>query len=442
MKHTIYRNYLYFLLFLLLFPLIFGFFYTPDSPITVTTFDEQKEELERELEQAKEDYPSLGESEVGQGRQRILFYETALKYRLPVWSDDFSFESASFYALLYREWEILEANPKAENEARRQFLNGQVQELSTILAQRDSQRYLSFYRNYLEAEDRAISPEEERNLLITALRADATEDGVLSGGESLTLSYIDSLEKSLTEGRDHFFPTAKGEPLSNQKKTLFATLSEYWQKQIREKRVNPIPANTETLFFFEEFGAYSLFLFALFFGEEIWRRGTGGRLLALSHLPLLAIALFVCVSHFAPGSRVPYPVVISGRIFPIPFAVGIFLRLSLKTLSLLPFLLLALIFKNKNQKKAPLYWFSFLVPLYSLLGFFLRLWLGSSSLLWFLPFCYTDLSTALLPHYPISIAMLPPWAVLLGFLLLCFLCCIPLLKRPTFFEKKVGTYLF
>ncbi len=429
MKHTIYRKYLSFLLFLLLFPLIFGFFYTPDSPVAVSTFDQQKEELELELERAKQEYPSLSEEEVAQGRQRILFFETALKYRLPVWSDDFSFESASFYALLYRQWEILEAYPQEETEARRLFLHEQVNELGTILEERNLDRYLAFYRSHLEAEGNPFSPEEERKLLVTALRATATLDGTLSGGENLLLSYIDTLEKSLEEGTDHFFLTSKGEPLSARKANLFSSLSEYWQRQLREGKANPVPANTETLFFFEDVGAFSLFLFALFFGAELWKQGIGGKLIALCHLPLLSIALFVSVSHFAPGCHVSYPVAILSRIIPLPFALGIFVRLLLKTLSLLPFFLLAIHLREKSGKVAPLYWTSLFVLLYELIGFLLRLWLGASTLLWFLPFCYTDLSGAFLPNYPLSLATLPSWAVLLGFLLLCLLCCLPFLKK-------------
>lgn len=415
------------LLFLFLLPFALGFFDTPVEDLPpATVFDGQKPMIEEELEKAREEYAALSpEDETAQPRQKILFYQTALEFSLPIWNGDFYFESASVYASILREWEILNAHTPAESEERRLYLETKLSQLEEILRQKNSSQYLLFYKNFLEEEGVQTKDEIEETVLLLELNFLATQDAFFSPGEKETVRRIQNLEKSLREGVDFFHPSREKTPLPQEDREEFKHLSAFYRENLREGNVDPFPGNGETLSFFTFLSAFSLFvvlllvslpnLFPLSGKTRVWI-GMIAIALAFSGLALATVL-------FVPDSLVSEPVFIFGTLFSVPPLFSLFLHLLFRLLSHLPFFFLGLIWNQRTGKKLlPTLLIPFSALCYGVLGILLRLFLAKSPLLPFLPFFYTDLDSAFFPAYPFQLPRAPiPILVPLVFAALCSL---------------------
>ncbi len=417
--------FLFSLLFFFLAPLflVFGFS-APATPIPVSTFREDRAEIESALAEAKKAYPLRAEENPGAARQEILFYEGALRYSLPVWSGDFYFEGAALWATIQQEWEILNANQTEENTPRRRYLEEQDRLLSEILETKNAAAFPAFYESFYLGEEGAEPERIRREAAELSLRISATEDGALAPWESYYISLILDLDKSLAEGSNAFDPAKEGSPLSQRDKLRLEALREYYRSQIESGGQNRVVANTETVFFGEELFTFFLFPAALVSLWEKKRRDPEEKilpsLLSFSLLFSLAASAGITLSAqlFVPHSVERFPVFFFSRLIPLPFSLGVLFRMLLRLLSLVPVLFLFELFteKGKSVKKQGLM-FSLGLFLYQGASLLCRVFLSPLVNL-FLPFGYLDLKGALLPTYPLSLATPPSAAAFTGYLLL------------------------
>ncbi len=401
----------------LLLPLILGFFFTPYTPPTQSGFEGERPDLEKALAEARAEWDSqaTGENDYV-SRQKVLFFETALAFSLPVWGSDFASEGAGYYALIL--WELEQCDPLSP---RAQELNTEKDALAHILEQRDLDGYLSFLKERLVSKGSLEKDQISRQLEDDALRLFATLDGSpLSPGGKFLLQEIRQLRESLDTGVDRYNPVSEGKSLTlSEKKDLEEILAQK-VRALKDGRYDPIPGNTETLFFGEELFSWLLTLSLLPFFTKAFSKKQNQisprlfpTLLSLlllwsTLLLLLSLSLWGVTALFAPQSCLPRYTSLFGRPLALPFFPSLFLRLLCRALpGLLP-LLLGATFSALGKRG----WICTAIPLLLLvfdppISFFLRLFCHSSPLIFLLPSLYLDLDDAFFPTFPQALPRTP-----------------------------------
>jgi hypothetical protein len=373
-------------------------------------FLDQQKLLEEALADAKEEYAALGEEDdPGHPRQKILYYQTALDFKLPIWSGDFYFESASVYADLYREWEILNAYPSPETAQRKLYLEEKLILLGNILQEKNVSNYLSFYQTLLREEEELSEEEIQNKISELSLRFYATLDGNLSSGESDAIYKMGLIRESLGNNTQNFHPALKGKSLSPKDRNQLEQLFSFYQTALENGTTDPLPGNSATLGFCVKVGAF--FLYFVFSLLSVRRKKIQNKFLFLLFFPsviLFWMGMIFATLLYAPGSLVPVPLFLFGKIFTLPSPLYLFFSLVLSLLSYLPFFLLAQILRKRTERS---HFYTLIPPLsalfYDMVSLLLRLILGKSPFLYFLPFFYTDLKSALLPEYPFYLPQSP-----------------------------------
>ncbi len=429
----------------LLTPLSGAFFFTEAEKVPSASFEEEKEALTAACQKAKEDYENLAEGEdLAQPRQKILFYETALRFEIPVWSSDFLFEAASHYAEIIREWEILNAYPKEETAERKAYLEAQEQRLAEILKEKDLSAYLIFLEDKLKNEGRLSEEERLEEIEDSAVRLSATLTSKMTPAKSVLVNKIRLLQKSLRENENCFDPAYENKPLSVSDRKRMETLKESYLSALQEEKFDPAPANEETLSFLEDIGVFLLLCFLLslspaaekFLAEKksFFPTVLAFFSLAAAAIFLFSISLFLSVFFFARGSILPACFYV-GRLFTLPFFPALFLRGLLNLISLAPWAILALFpWKNEKIKKAKPCLLGLAVLFIDLLSFVTRLGGGTKLLTPYLPFVHLDLQGAFFPRYPLNLAVSEAPFLSLSLVLALIAALLSLLKRDTIRE--------
>ncbi len=407
-----------FAMLLLLTPLSGAFFFTKAEKIPPASFEDEKEALTAAYEKAKEDYENLAEGEdLAQPRQKILFYETALRFEANVWSSDFLFEAASVYAEILREWEILNTYPKEETAERKAYLETMEKRLQTILKEKDLASYIQFTEDKMKSEGVLSEDEIRAETDDLAIRLSATYASKMTPAKSLLVTSIRLLQKSLNENKNRFDPAYQNAPLNENSKKRIETLKESYLLALQEGQFDPVPANSATLSFLEDLGLFLLLLFLLALTpgaeKEIHeKKRLAPTLFALFSLGmaavlLFAISLYLSVFFFAEGSILPAFCSV-GKLFTVDFFPAMLLRLVLSLVSLAPWVILSLFpVKNEKIKKAKLFFTGFAVILSNLLSLVTRFGGGTKAITPYLPFVHLDLASAFFPRFPLSLAVSP-----------------------------------
>lgn len=427
----------------LLPPLTGAFFFTEAEPAAkAENFEDQKEALTAAYEKAKEDYALLAEGEdLAQPRQKILFYETALRFELAVWSSDFLFEAASVYAEIIREWEILNAYPSEETAERKAYLESLEPRLAEILKEKDLNAFLSFLEDKMKNEQHFSEEEIKEEIEESTVRLSATLNSKMTPAKSLLVAEIRLLQKSLREGINFFDPAYEDEPLSENDRQRMETLKESYLSSLREGTFDPVPANEETLSFFESLGSFLLLCFLLALvpaaGKELAeKKSVLPCVLALFSLGagamiLFSLSLSLSVFFFAKGSLLPSFFYV-GKLFSMDFFPALLLRSLLSLVSLSPWVILALFpVKSTKIKKAKPILIGFAVLLTNLISFVTRLGGGKRAVTPFLPFVHFDLSGSFFPRFPLNLAVSPAPLFSLALVLGLSALLLFLLKRKT-----------
>lgn len=400
----------------LFFPFLGVLFFTEAAPTPPpASFAEEKEALTAAWEKAKEDYENLSPGEdLAQPRQRILFYETALRFEMAVWSSDFLSEAASLYAQLIRELEILRAYPKEETALRKAYLEEKEPILRRILQERDDAGYLEFLEEKMR--DDGVSEDEIRDAMDeAALRIRATLRSKMTPAKSLAVARCRALQKSLREGVNAFDPAYEGQALSDQDREIFKALEARLLEELATDSLDPVPANTETVFFFEGLGAILTLVLLLSLTGAFKKEPSDQKSLpALLAVLLTAGALFSLVYTlslalvtrlFAPGSLVD-SIFFLGEIHSLPFLLSLILRALMNLVSLMPWMLLALYpLRREHLRMAQPVLILLAYLLYDIGGIVARLDGGKRTLTPYLPFVHTDLAGAFFPRFPLDLAV-------------------------------------
>jgi len=401
----------------LLTPLLGGiFFFSKEEKVQTTSFEEEKEALTAAWEKAKEDYEDLAEGEdLAQPRQKILFYETALRFEINVWSSDFLFEAASVYAEILREWEILNAYPKEETAERKAYLETLEPRLAEILKEKDLAAYLRFIKDKTESETQ-LSREEIKDVMEeTKIRLSATFSSKMTPAKSVVVNKIRLLRQSLRENKNLFDPAYENAPLSKNDRKRMEALKESYLSSLREERFDPVPANEETVSFLEDSGRLLLLCFLLSLTPATEKEICEKKRFFPSLLALVSIAtvgiflfsasLFLSVFFFAKGSLLPAFCSI-GSLFTLGFYPALLLRLVLSLISLAPWVILSLFpVKNEKIKKAKPLCIGFAVILTEILSVITRFGGGTKAFTPYLPFVHLDLRSAFFPRFPLNLAV-------------------------------------
>lgn len=437
------------LIFVILFlftPLLGAFFFTEAEQPQRASFEEEKEALTAAYEKAKEDYENLAEGEdLAQPRQKILFYETALRFELNVWSSDFLFEAASVYAEILREWEILNAYPKEETAERKAYLEALESRLAEILKEKDLSAYLIFLEDKMKNEGRLSEEERLEEIEDSAIRLSATYASKMTPAKSVVVNKIRLLQQSLRENKNLFDPAYENAPLNENDRKRMETLKKSYLSALQEEKFDPAPANEETISFLEGIGVFLLLCFLLSLSpaaEKVLaeKKSFFPSILALFSMAmagvfLFAASLFLSVFFFAKGSLVPACFYV-GRLFFLPFFPALFLRGLLNLISLAPWAILALFpAKNEKIKKAKQILICFAVLLTDLISFVTRLGGGTKALTPYLPFVHLDLAGAFFPRYPLNLAVSASPFLSLVLILMLIMILIFLLKRRIYNYK-------
>ncbi len=436
--------FLFSLLFLLLAPLLLACGFTsPADPPKPSTFREDRERIEICLREAQEAYPSLSEEDPAGARQAILFYECALRYSLPIWSGDFYLEGASLWAVIQREWEILNANPTQENTPRRQYLEEMDRRLTAILEKKDFAALPSFYEEFYLAEKGSDPKEVHDAAREMEYRIFATADGTLSPTESYVIYRISEIDQSLKSGVNRADPAREGTPLSQKDKIRMEGLREYYLGFLKSGGGDRVVANEETLNLGEEIFTFLILPATLLCLWERKRKGAEGSFLPHSLLFstlfcfAASVGILFSATLWVPQSLTPYPVFFFSHLFSVPFALALSLRMLLRLVSLIPifFVLENFSRKGKSRKK----WsvgLLFGLIFYQGLSIAFRVYLAQSPINYFLPFGYWDLKGALMPSFPLSLFTPHPAAALGGIALIYGTLLFPLFPKGKAFREK------
>jgi len=401
---------------LFLIALVAGLFFTSaGTPAPSSDFARQKEALEEALETARAEFDLLSaDDDQGPARQKVLFFETALRFSLPVWNHDFFFESASEYALILREWEILCAHPSEENRARREYLEQEEKVLKAVLEEKSLSSYLAFWEERMTHEGKT---EEEIQTFLeeSALRLAASADAGLTPAENALLKEIHAIRESLTQKIHCYHPMKKGLPLTSADASSLEDLLTLKIFCLQNSLFDPVPANTQTLFFGERLSAFAIFLILFFFLFRVWKNekdSPAETLLSLGICFLFltlfsALALSLSTRFFAPQSILPTLFCRNGRILSLPFFPTLFLRLGLRALPCFLPLFLCLFLQKKSAKRAALLAPLLLSFVFLPLSHAVRLCLRQNAWLHVLPFVHLDLAGSFFPENPLVLPVSP-----------------------------------
>lgn len=421
-------------------PLLGAFFFTEAETVPTASFEEEKEDLTAAYEKAKEDYKNLAEGEdLAQPRQRILFYETALRFELNVWSSDFLFEAVSVYAEILREWEILNAYPKEETAERKAYLEALEPRLAKILKEKDLPSYLDFLEDKMESEAQLSSEEIAKEMEEYEVRLSATLSSKMTPAKSVLVNKIRLLQRSLRENKNFFDPAYENASLNENGRKRMETLKEGYLLALQEERFDPVPANEETLSFLEDIGVLILLCFLLALTPAAEKEMNEKKSLfptmlalfsmAMAGVALFSAALFLSVFFFAKGTLLPAFCSI-GSLFSIDFFPALLLRLVLSLVSLAPWVILSL-FPVKKIKKAKPFFTGFAVILTEAFSVITRFGGGAKAITPYLPFVHLDLRSAFFPRFPLNLAVSETPLLSLALVLALGAFLLFLLKRNT-----------
>lgn len=431
----------------LLTPLLGALFFTKAEKVQTTSFDDEKEALTAAYEKAKADYGNLAEGEdLAQPRQKILFYETALRFELNVWSSDFLFEAASVYAEILREWEILNAYPKEETAERKAYLESIEPRLSEILKEKDLPAYLIFLEDKMKDEGRLSDREIQTELEDAQVRLSATYASKMTPAKSLLVSKIRLLQQSLRENKNLFDPAYENAPLDETDRNRMEALKKNYLSALQEDRFDPVPANEETVSFLEDAGIFILFCFLLALTpsteKEIREKNSlFPQILALFSIAMAGIflfsaSLFLSVFFFSKETLLPaffFP----WALFTLDFYPSLLLRLILSLVSLSPWVILSLFpVKNEKIKKLKPLFTGLAVILSEILSIVMRFGGGTKLLTPYLPFVHLDLRDAFFPRFPLNLAVSEMPLLSLLLILILIIIFIFLLKRQRYNHKS------
>jgi len=392
----------------ILFSFLTGAFFSPVKESQTEDFFAEKEDLVLALEEAREDFLALApESDQSMARQKVLFFETALRFELNVWHSPFESDAASVYAELMREWEILLASSDTEKSPRSLELEQEEACLSQILKQKSLPDYLSFlenrYRKNASLSEEAIQRRLEEDWL--TLSSDQTP-----GAQDLFYK-IRLLRQSLNEKVNRYDPAREKEVLSpSQEKRLERILSVLLHRY-EAGAFDPVSANTQTLYQSEELFVF-LFLLLLFYTLFLLKKESASEkealftlgLFSLISLLLLSLSLCITTVFSAKGSLLPLFFFIFGQRITISFFPALLFRLFLRLLpGWIPlFLSSFLLYRKKKAGLAllPLAGTLLFLPL----SFVARLFGHNSTWIYCLPFPYLDPAAAFLWEERVSLA--------------------------------------
>lgn len=392
-----YRSALLVLILLLFLPFLSAFFYTPSSE-EQTEFNEG--EIAAALEEARSEMAALTpEDDASGARQKVLFFETALRFSLNVWDNPFLSDAASEYALVLREWEILLADPDQSTSPRSRELEGEEAALRQILETKDRSTYLSFLNDRFLR--RGFSEREAKEMTLQiALRIPEST----GAGTQLLHREIITLEESLQSGKNQYDPTRTGASLSQKDRNRLESILAIRLHQIKTGEFDPIPANTETLSFLTEGMAFCLLIGGMLLGCNLKKNkhSLGKPLLCywLSGILISTLSVTLSALFFAPASLIPHHFVLFGAVRTIPFILAFPLRFICITVPTILPLLLAVLWSKYKPISLSVVCVGLLTLLYSFLSLSARLALHQSPWLNFLPFRYLDLASLFFPQFP------------------------------------------
>ena len=390
----------------LLFPLSGAFFFQQVSVSEPLSFAEEKSDLELALTRAAAEFESArGSDQENALRRKVLFFESALRFEVAVWSDRAMAEIVSDYAQVRAAWEIALDHPTEHDDATR--LGAEETRLCTILQQKNTSDYLALVRERLSA-DPALSPEDvAKQTEDVRLRLLALSYHDKNAAANLLLSEINTLRESLFAKHDFYHLFAEKTPWNNATETQLSHLLAQRVFALETGAFDASPANTDTLFFIEKASVF-LFVLGLFCALPAITLTSSEKpalpwvlvLLCVGFCLALSLALYGAVKCFAPATFLP-TILFAGRVRTIPFLVAVFTRLCLNTARAFLFLLFALCLIETTKRKRRFAFLSFLTYGAFCLGSPLtRLFFGASRLLPFFPFAYFDLAEAFFPETP------------------------------------------
>ncbi len=360
-------------------------------------FPAVRDELRAELARAETTLAETPDEEV-MLRQRILFYETALRFELDVWSSEFYSEAASVYAEVMREWEILLADPDRRDSPRSRALGEMEAALCSILERRDEKAYLAFQKEQRLKEGKSEA-EAERWILQASLRFAANANP----GKQFYASEILLLHDSLSCGVNQYDPIRQGEATDENERARLEAIYAYRVAQLENERFDPVPANSETLEWgIEWMGLFLLILSLLIAKQEMSLRE--GLVTAVSLLPLFllfsTLGILLTALIFAPQSLLPAPMAWQNGLIPIPFAIAVWCKLLLWCLPwLLFFPAVSALFERKSAALSVGVTLT-AAALAKLLSLCLRLYLSSSPFRFAILFLYLDVKSLVFPDLP------------------------------------------
>ena len=326
------------------------------APTPNTADAAEVEKLKGSLENAREKLRSLQTEaalgadvygEIFAARQEVIFFETAVEMRLPVWEREYISNTLFEFAALRAT--IDGTSDKTEVQAEEKT----AKRLQKILEERDYGAYLAWQTETKELSGEELLSEQKKNNWLAALDPHGT-------GESFSLRRLleewDRIEKSLLSDTDIYHGT--GEKLTAECRGRLAGRQKLLEARLDGGLLDDSTFADSFLNLLEQaglFGMTPLLFFAasaLLTGERengsLWgllcaplsRRkiifSKIGTLSALSFVLVLLNALLTVLMSvlFFRGSMLPAPVLFGNTVVTVPFVVFVFLTAFLRFLPL------------------------------------------------------------------------------------------------------------
>lgn len=294
----------------------------PEEGESLTSFEEERGAIEEALTEAKK------EAETNPAKQENVYYfEGALTFSLSPWSSHFASEGLGLRARILCEGGDTAAVDRALREGDQKAL---AEELD-----RERQE-----KNLLTPEERREKKEED--LLLFSLPY------AMTPSRSAALYDIRLLKNSLLTKTDRF--SGSGKPLSPRDVLRFEALLSLRTEDFAAPLCRA-PANLETLYGGERLAVLLATLILLLFAakkKSLWQTA----LFAAGLWLLTSLSLFAAARLFAPATAKTAILLWNDRLVSLPFYPALLLRLLLRFLPQIPWILLCLEKKEHRREVA------------------------------------------------------------------------------------------